>query len=91
MVLPVALSNIACLIEKFSFLMTSRRILVLMNVVLPIHLMLLQQLYYLYFYSCTIYLLLDVGGYGDSFFTAVLQQLYGNPNYHMNIKVSGVE
>ena len=34
---------------------------------------------------------LDVGGRGDCFFRAVSHQLYGHPNNHWNIRVSGVE
>jgi len=34
--------------------------------------------------------ILDVGGAGDCFFTAVSHQLYGEPSYHMNIPSVGV-
>ena len=34
---------------------------------------------------------LDVGGLGDCFFRAVSHQLYGDPNSHVYIRMSGVE
>ena len=35
--------------------------------------------------------MLDVGGAGDCFFRVVSHQLYGEPNYHMNIRSIGVQ
>ncbi|KXJ16926.1 hypothetical protein AC249_AIPGENE258 [Exaiptasia diaphana] len=34
---------------------------------------------------------MDVGGAGDCFFRSVSHQLYGNCNYHMNIRAVGVQ
>ena len=34
---------------------------------------------------------LDVGGGGDCFFRAVAHQLYGDPNFHLNIRALGVD
>ena len=35
--------------------------------------------------------ILDVGGAGDCFFTAVSHQLYGEPSYQTNVRSTGVE
>ena len=34
---------------------------------------------------------LDVGGAGDCFFRAVSHQLYGDPNFHLDIQAAGIE